>query len=221
MKQDEFKKFLDRAAREYNPPPATPREEIWAGIREELERPERRDVLEIGEARTRRRRQQREKLRRWTPWALGVAAAATLAVGFGLGRVSTEAGLTPAGEPVASAPDREGPSLPVRMAAADHMGEAEALLTMYRSGQRESDRAATIRWARELLSGTRMMLDSRIGEDPRMAALLSDLELVLVQIVSSDAGSSPEQDLIEEGIEERELMTKLRSIAAVPLEMAM
>lgn len=221
MKQNEFEKFLDGAAREYNPPPPTPREEIWAGIQREMEPSERRDVLEIGQAGTRRRQQRREKLRRWTPWALGIAAAATLAVGFGLGRVSTEAGLTPGSESVAAAPDREPPSLPVRMAAADHMGEAEALLTMYRSGQREADRAATIRWARELLSGTRMMLDSRISEDPRMAALLSDLELVLVQIVSSDAGSIPEQDLIEEGIEERELMTKLRSIAAVPLEMSM
>jgi hypothetical protein len=154
---------------------------------------------------------------------VGLAAAATLAIGFGLGRI-TEPG--PATPPVASVvpekappPGPSGASLPARMAAADHLGEAEAMLTLFRSTDRADDREATARWARDLLGTTRMMMDSRVGEDPEMADLLGDLELVLVQI--ANAAADPEDDeLIEEGIQERQLMTKLRS-AGSPLDAAL
>lgn len=229
MKQDELERLLS-AARDYNDPPETPREAMWAAI-QAAGRPERRaedgasggtgDALDLDARRAVRERRQR--LRRWTPWALGLAAAATLAVGFGLGRAAERAVpgvVDPAASP-ATATSRSGEaSLPVRLAAADHMGDAEALLTLYRTSDRTDDREAAAVWARELLGTTRLLLDTRAGDDPRLAELLRDLELVLVQIASGGTGDGTEQELIEDGIEQRQLLTKLRT-AARPLDTAL
>jgi hypothetical protein len=205
MSHDELERLID-ASREYNQPPEPPREEMWAVIRDGLPIG---DPLDLDSRRAVRRR--RRQLRRWTPWAVGLAAAATLAVGFGLGRLTREPGPAPASETAAT---EAGPSLPVRLAAADHLGEAEAMLTMYRAADRSDDRMATATWARDLLSTTRMLIDSRVGEDPELAQLLSDLELVLVQIASTSAGDEREQEMIEDGMEQLQLMAKLRAAAA-------
>lgn len=211
MKHDELERLL-RAARDYNEPPETPRDAMWAAIRAAL--PAHRDPLDLDSARA--ERAWRERLRHWTPWALGLAAAATLAVGFGLGRATRDR--FPVGPEAAPTAEAEATiSLPVRLAAADHMGEAEAMLTLFRTSDRSDDRMATAAWARDLLATTRMLIDSRVAEDPEMAQLLSDLELVLVQIASAGASGGGEQELIEEGIEELQLLAKLRT-AATPLE---
>ena len=229
MKQKDLERLLD-VARDYNEPPEPPREEMWAAILAAREAGAEDPGLELDARRTVRER--RARLRRWTPWALGLAAAATLAVGFGLGRVvervTPGVGVGDGRSPVAAAAADAGateaaePSLPVQLAAADHMGEAEAMLTLYRSSDLPGDREAAARWARELLTDTHLLMDSRAGRDPKLAALLDDLELVLVQIASASAGAEQdtERELIREGIEERQLMTKLRS-AAHPIDMAL
>lgn len=201
MKPEELERMI-HAARDYNEPPAPPRDEMWAVIREEL--PQGRGADDLAGRRARHR------LRRWTPWVVGLAAAATLAVGFGLGRMTREP--APANAPMAAA-ERSAPSTPVRLAAAEHMSDAEALLTLFRSSAASTDdRAATADWARDLLATTRLLLDSRVAEDPEMAGLLGDLELVLVQIANS--GGDGDDDLIEEGIRQQELLAKLRTAAA-------
>lgn len=214
MTQDERERRMIEAARSYNEPPEPPREEIWAAVRESLSG----STPDVGPgidlAARRRERGARSRAPRWAPWVTGLAAA-TLAVGFGLGRLT---GPTPVADrtPVATAPAATGASLSVRLAAADHLGEAEALLTLFRNGSGEEDRQATARWARDLLSTTRLMLDSRAGQDPEMAQLLADLELILVQITSAASGSDPaEHELIEDGIVEQQLMDKLRT-ASLP-----
>ena len=211
MKREELERMIE-AARDYNEPPETPREEMWAVIRHEL--PERR-VEEGDDLAARRARRSGDRLRRWTPWVVGLAAAATLAVGFGLGRLTRE----PVVEPAAShaATDRT-PSTTVRLAAAEHMSDAEALLTLFRSSDRSEDRTAATEWAKDLLASTRMLLDSRVAEDPEMAGLLADLELVLVQI--ANAGPGEDNELIEEGIRQQQLLTKLRT-AAAPADIAL
>jgi hypothetical protein len=227
MKKDELERWIQSAARDYNDPPEPPRDAMWAEIRASLEagvRPERADGVVDLDARRNARRT--DRLRRWTPWALGLAAAAALAVGFGLGRITNETAapdgpVAEAGIAAASDEASPRPSLPLQLAAADHMGEAEALLTLFRSSNRADDRAATAAWARDLLSTTRLLLDSRMGDDPEMAMLLSDLELVLVQITSAGASESTEQELIEEGIEQRQLLAKLRTAATPPVAMEM
>jgi hypothetical protein len=216
MKQQELERMLE-AARDYNEPPEPPREEMWAAIRAGLDERAARPADDL-EAR-RRRNVSRAWLRRSGPWALGLAAAAALVVAFGLGRLT---GGAPASDPAtAGTVASDETSLPARLAAADHLGEAEAMLTLYRSSDRAEDRAATARWARELLSTTRLLIDSRVGGDPELATLLGDLELVLVQIASESAVSGDEQEMIEEGIERRQLLTKLRTAAEGPVEHAM
>jgi hypothetical protein len=208
MKPEELERMIE-AARDYNEPPEPPREEMWAAIREALPQGGADDLS--------RRRARRERVRRWTPWAVGLAAAATLAVGFGLGRL-TQAPVAPEKGPVATAEGRSR-TTPVQLAAAEHMSDAEALLTLFRSaGPSAEDRAATADWARELLSTTRMLLDSRVADDPEMASLLEDLETVLVQI--ANAGGDQDDDLIEEGIRQQQLMAKLRT-AAAPADIAL
>lgn len=199
MTQDRMERLIE-AARDYNQPPETPRDEMWAVIREELPGARPSDDLST--------RRARAMVRRWTPWAIGLATAATLAVGFGLGRLTE----TPEPGPTSAAAETRSPSVPVRLAAAEHMSDAEALLTLFRSTQETTDRAATADWAKELLATTRMLLDSRVAEAPELSALLADLELVLVQI--ANAGGEEDRELIEEGIQQQHLLAKLRTAAA-------
>ena len=224
MNQDEIERLICEGAPEYHAPPEPPRDAMWAAIREMLPRngriSARGDTGDIAARRARRLR--RDRLRSLAPWALGLATAATLALGYGLGHITRErAPAAPAPAAVADS-ERVGPSLPVRLAAANHMGEAEAMLTLFRTSDRADDRLATARWARDLLSTTRMLLDSRVAEDPQLATLLSDLELVLVQISIAAAEADPtDQQLIEEGIEQLQLLAKLRAAAETPTGMAM
>jgi hypothetical protein len=209
MKPEELERMI-QAARDYNEPPDVPREEMWAAIRAEL--PQRRTDPGPDELSARRRARTRW-MERATPWAVGLAAAATLAVGFGLGRLTQDT-IPVAETPVAEA-GRAVQSTPVRLATAEHMSDAEALLTLFQSAATTSstdDRAATSDWARDLLSTTRVLLDSRVADDPEMASLLADLELVLVQI--ANAGGDQDDELIEEGIRQQQLLAKLRTAAA-------
>jgi hypothetical protein len=72
------------------------------------------------------------------------------------------------------------------------------------------------RWARDVLSSTRLLLDSPASRDPQLRALLADLELVLAQIVqlSGTPLQAGERELIERAMRDRDLLPRLRS--AVP-----
>lgn len=222
MSSDEFERFIEKAAPEYNVPPEPPREQMWAAIRERLPRPDRRrDAAGLDLRARRAARDRHRRLRQWTPWAIGIATAATLAVGFGLGRLTTDSAPAAGAVAIAAAEEERAPSRSVRLAAAHHLGEAEALLTFYRTAQQEGDRVATAHWARELLSTTRLMLDARAGQDPALAQLLGDLELVLVQIVAAGAEPEDDRDLIEDSMEQRQLLAKLRTASSGAHQLAM
>ncbi|HZF73575.1 MAG TPA: hypothetical protein VEZ51_09090, partial [Gemmatimonadaceae bacterium] len=98
-----------------------------------------------------------------------------------------------------------------------HLSEAEALLTSFRARstadqQMDSQLGA---WARQLLSNTRLLLDSPVANDPQRRPLLEDLELVLVQIVQLSPGSTPQdRELIEKTLQQDHVMTRLRT--AIP-----
>jgi len=56
-------------------------------------------------------------------------------------------------------------------------------------------------------------MDSPAGRDPRLEALLEDIEVVLAQIASYERDRNPyELGLIEHGIEERALLLKLGAV---------
>jgi len=104
-----------------------------------------------------------------------------------------------------------------QLAEVNHLSQAEALLTSFRtrsSADQQQD-ARLAAWARELLSNTRLLLDSPVAEDPRRRPLLQDLELLLVQIVQLSPGSTPpDREIVEKTLRQDQLMTKLRT--AIP-----
>jgi len=111
-----------------------------------------------------------------------------------------------------------------RLAAAQTLTQAEALLTAYRaSGVAERNPAAARQlgsWGREVLSSTRLLLDSPAGDDPQLRPLLDDLELVLVQIIELSGAPLDASDraLIDRALEDRDLLPRIRT--AVPAGVA-
>jgi hypothetical protein len=125
---------------------------------------------------------------------------------------------------------RDLPALPdstvqtfYRTAALQTLAQAEALLIAYRGAESVRDPAAmqqAARWARDVLSSTRLLLDSPAGRDPQMRALFTDLELILAQIVqiSGTPLQARERELIEDAMRDRDLLPRIRS--AVPAGLA-
>src|SRR3954470_5948392 len=93
-----------------------------------------------------------------------------------------------------------GSSSAYQLTTMQHLSEAEALLTSFRSRSTADQQmdAQLGAWARQLLSNTRLLLDSPVANDPQRRPLLEDLELVLVQIVQLSPGSTPQdREMIE------------------------
>jgi len=187
---------LTRMAQDYHRPPETPRDEMWARIT--AERARRREAGKV------------VPLRRWMTWS--AAAAAVLALGIGIGRWSMGPGKS-AG--VAARPDS---NLVYRVAAMPYLTRTEALLTSFRaearSGKVNTDFAVQ---AQDLLVTTRLMLNSPAARDPRLASLLQDLEVMLVQIAQLPAGNDRNDvDLINQGLDQRSVMLRLRAVSPAP-----
>lgn len=205
MTADRFEEFIQETARDYNRPPETPRDAMWAGISERL-------GLDDEGSDDARVIPMRRRWRRGLTW--GVALAAGLAIGFGLGRVTGAFAPTagPGTAPVASMKGRPADGLPYRLAAAEHLGQAETMLTLFRTEGSGVDEQ-TVLWARDLLGTTRLLLDSPAADDARMKDLLEDLELILVQIASLPAGDAGEEaQMARHSMEERDMLLKLRSV---------
>jgi|SRR5690554_785852 len=205
MKPDErLDELVGRALREVDVVPPTPREEMWARI--QAERSARADGVVVRPLRPRVQRT-------WVPWSAAIAA--TLVLGIGLGRISMQT----EPEPVAPAPvAAEAPEIPAayRLAAAQHMQRTETLLTSL-AVSAGTGPAEMSRWARELLTDTRLLLGSPAADDPVMRRLLEDLELVLLQIAGIPAGVAKEEvELIQNGINQSDVLLRLRAATAGP-----
>jgi hypothetical protein len=114
-------------------------------------------------------------------------------------------------------PSVAGSSSAYQLTTVQHLSEAEALLTSFRTRSTADQQmdAQLGAWARQLLSNTRLLLDSPVANDPQRRPLLEDLELVLVQIVQLSPGSTPQdRDMIEKTLQEDHVMTRLRT--AIP-----
>jgi hypothetical protein len=203
MDDDQLDESLRAAARAYHTPPETPREAMWRAI----------------EAERRVDRARRPAPRRWMPWAM--AAAAVLALGVGIGRLSA-----PGSRPGTTAPGPIAGTTPApavrvnetayRLATTEHLGQSEAFLTLFRTsvrtGTQERLASAT---ARQLLATNRLLLDSPAAEDRRTRVLLEDLELVLAEIAQLSPGApAGDRELIREGMERGGVLPRLRT--AVP-----
>ena len=191
-----FEQWLKDAARTtYHAPRTTPREELWARIE------------------AARRAKHVIELRPWMRWV--VAAAAVLVLGIGIGRWTANRSAVTNSAMVASATDSTAELL-YEVAATQYLSRTEAFLTSFRSDARRGANAARFAaQARDLLTTTQLMLDSPAGDNPRFRPLLEDLELVLVQISQLGArGEANETDLIRQGMNQSNVLPKLRS--AIP-----
>lgn len=202
--RDRFEEVLKTMSGEYNlPQRETPREEMWTKIRAK---------------RTAVPSSRRTARRRWVGW--GLAAAATLAVGIGIGRITAGPGgddgprLASAAPDTAAPAETEGGSVAYEVAAGEHLSRVEAFLTLFRADAR-AGRTPDVTPARALLINTRLLQQSPAVRDPTLRAVLDDVELVLAQIaLYESANDGAELELITEGMEQRDVLLKLRSATA-------
>jgi hypothetical protein len=138
--------------------------------------------------------------------------------------VASEPAPVPGERPRSSSPTpRPSPGLeaapstrPYEVATAAHLARTEALLTTFRAEARDGRIDGQLStWARDLLTTTRLLLDSPAAGDAKNRRLLEDLELVLVQIVNlAPDASATDRGSIERTLENGQVMTRLRT--AVP-----
>lgn len=152
----------------------------------------------------------------WRLWATGIAAALVLGVGVGRWSARDQSGIAT----VAASPDHgvnaAGAPGPFSQATTEYLGETAALLAaLPRNDAANGSDARFALQAGELLTTTRLLLDSPSAQDPRLQSLLEDLELVLAQIARLPARRGGEElDLIREALEQRDVVPRLRLAAA-------
>ena len=221
--QDErMNELVEQTRATYNVPPDVPREEMWkaisAGIDEIRAGRATEPVVDIAEARRRR------ALATHPAW-WAVAAAALVVLGIGIGRTTAPVAESTAAPEVAGTTETSVPGTDrvhaLELAAREHLGRSESLLTMVRADARNGSlEPGTAQWAQGLLSQTRLLIDARRGGDPAVEALLEDLELVLIQIVgASRAGSQEaaarartELELTLRSLEQREVLPRIHAV---------
>ena len=198
MTERQFEDFLKQTLADLDPAPPAPREEMWARI----------------EAQRQFRRQIKRDRNRFKTWGgFGIGLAAMLAIGIGLGRLSTTG--VPTDRPAtatatsteSSAPNRTA----YRLVVQEHMTSAEALLTSFRTQPGGTLDPQVAVWARDLLTNTRLLLDSPAADDPKVAALLEDLELIIAQIASLSDTTKEEREIINDGMQKTAVLPRIRA----------
>ena len=212
--EDRLDALLRDAAREYNAPPATPKAEMWERIAA---------VRQSGSAAV--RQAGGAAVRRWgRPLPLFIGMAALLALGVAIGRLSvprnpgapaapTAPGMV-AAAPGTGAARQDRSEVAAELATAQHLGQAESFLTEFNTRQAAQDFSAQ---AKDLLSTTRLLLDSKRLTDAGTRKLLEDLELVLIQIATLDPKDRREElGFISDGLAQSHLRSRLRN--AIPAD---
>ena len=96
-----------------------------------------------------------------------------------------------------------------------HLAGSEAMITAFRSSAQRGEVDAQIAgWSRELLNTTRTLESTQVVDDPVMKRLLEDLDLVITEIVQYTAHGSvnaEDLDIIEQSINSRGVIAKLRN----------
>ena len=232
MKDERLDDLLRQAKQTYRVPADAPVDAMWERIeRESFDTPRalvplHGDVVVLDSVRRASSHQ------RWLAPLAGVAA--TLLVGFGLGRFTVPVadlaggadGATDVSAAGTVAPvDRVGQGAsasnvaePLQRATYEYLARAVALLdSLPRSAQGTPLRsdARFVADASQLLGTTRLLLDSPAASDPRMRALLEDLELVLAQVSRlRTAPRAAELTFIAEAMDERAVVPRLRTVTA-------
>ena len=226
-REDRLDEWVRDAARDYHAPPPTPRAEMW-------------EAIQAGRRAARVAPRPLSPFR--TPIRYGLGIAALLALGIAIGRITVPSGseapaaspattaqtppepvpdqpaltVTPTPGSPAPAPSSEDPRARGEVAAlfatGDHLTQVETFLTEFGTRAPATDFAGQ---AQDLLTNTRLLLDSKRVSDVRTRKLLEDLELVLAQIATLNPRQrSQDLDLIADGLAQSHLRTRLRN--AIP-----
>jgi hypothetical protein len=199
MTDDRLHELLDDAARTYRVPPEPDLDAIWADVEREafVERP--------------------RIFRAWSrspSWhVLSLAVAAALVVGVGVGRFSTRSHVAPS---VVASVDSSA-ALPdgYDRTATELLGRTALLLSSLPAEARRGEQRRFATQASELLSTTRLLLDSPAASDPRFKELLEDLELILAQVARLKPGrGNADIQLITDALEARDVVPRIRSAVA-------
>jgi hypothetical protein len=195
MTDERLQEMIKEAAASYRVPKDPPFDAMWARIERE----------HFGAS----------PARRWLVAAAGIAA--TLLVGIGIGRYTAAAGPSLAGDagvPTAAIERSSNLADPLQRTTSAYLDDAEVLLASLPKDSRGLD-PSFVTNAREMLTRTRVLLDSPVASDPQLREVLEDLELVLAQAVRLRAASRA-QDLtfIAEAMDERDMVPRLRTAAA-------
>lgn len=217
MTDERLDDLLREAKQSYRVPSKAPFDAMWERIEREAFDGVRRDAA---------------RRRGWLAPLAGIAA--TLLAGFGVGRLTAPAdgrsvgavgapeviavGMVATGYRVGQGASAANVAEPLQRATYEYLARAVALLdSLPRSAQGTPLRsdARFVADASQLLRTTRLLLDSPAASDPRMRALLEDLELVLAQV--SRLRTAPRADeltFIAEAMDERAVVPRLRTVAA-------
>ena len=200
MTDERLQELMDQARDSYRVPAEPPLDAMWARIEREYF-----DAIPSRDASPSRWRARRQ----W--WAPLIGIAATLVIGIGIGRVTAapDASELP---PLADA-TRPGAS-PLGRSTYEYLDETVTLLASLSRGAERGD-SLFISRASQLLGTTRLLLDSPATTDPRMRALLEDLELVLAQVARlRTVPRAEELTFIADALDERDVVPRLRTVAA-------
>ncbi len=199
MNEQRLDELLDDARRTWPLPPEPDYETMWARIEREAF------------AGTR----QEQRTPSWRVFAVGLAA--TLAIGIGLGRFTKTGVESPsvAAVPAVVSDTAERASGAYDRVASELLGRTVLLLTaLPENGNVASGERFSVQ-ATELLTSTRLLLDSPAASDARFKDLLEDLELVLAQIAMLQSGRTRQEiDLITDALVERDVVPRIRSAVA-------
>lgn len=199
MTEDRLNELLDDARRTWLEPPQPDYQAMWGRIEQEaFSGMRKRDT----------------RMPSWRVYSIGLAA--TLVIGIGLGRLSMK---EEAAVPTLTAVSTDTPRTTVGAydrVASELLGRTVVLLSSLPaearnvgSGERFSNQAT------ELLTSTRLLLDSPAASDVRFKSLLEDLEVVLAQIAMLQSGRTRQEfDLITDALEERDVVPRIRSAVA-------
>jgi hypothetical protein len=212
----QFDAWVAKMAPRLNAPNAAPRAEMWDAIQA---------------ARKTARDAQAGLIPDVTPlrrsWRLMSVIAAALLLGVAIDRFALRRADQPSIASVPPAPkDPADPQRLYRMAAAQTLTQAEALLVAYRASEVPERNPATARqlgsWGRQVLSSTRLLLDSPAGSDPQLRSLLEDLELVLVQIIQLSGAplDASERALVDRALQDRNLLPRIRTVVPASADVA-
>jgi hypothetical protein len=212
MKEDRFDELMRDAEKTFRNPPPPDFDAMWKSIEREAFGADAQNISTNG---VERPVPFRVLTNRW------VGIAATLLIGISIGRASMTFGNSaPAPAAVqfaAPAPETSvadaAMSRPYELETSQYLGQTAALLVSLPSEIKT--RQGGLQFARragDLLSRTRLLIDSPAGMDPSMRGLLEDLELVLAQVARLQDGT--DLDLINRALEQRDVIPRLRTAAA-------